>query len=118
LLDGVADATGEIGFALAALSEAYELLDEHAADTLERELFLPVRMAYGRAQRIHAEFAERSGLLSRAFEPASQAAPSRGVRGLLESTTEAVEEAGRRSGSASGPRRGSQVARRHSWPSA
>jgi hypothetical protein len=95
LLDRVAEAAGEIGFALAALSEAYERLDEHAADRLERELFLPVRMAYGRAQRVHAEFAERYGLPSRTFEPASQAAPSRGVPGLLDNAAEVVEGANR-----------------------
>ena len=93
LLDSVAEATDEIGIALASLGEAYELLDEHTADQLESELFRPVQMAYGRAQRTHAEFADRHGLPRRVFEPASPGAPSRGVKGLLDSSVEAAERA-------------------------
>jgi hypothetical protein len=93
LLDSVAVATGEIAIALASLGEAYELLDERTADVLESELFRPVQMAYGRAQRTHAEFAERHGLPRRQFEPASPGAPSLGVRGLLETAVEASERA-------------------------
>jgi hypothetical protein len=93
LLDTIADATDEIGFALASLGDAYERLDEHTADKLEQELFLPVRMAYGRAQRTHAEFADRHGLPRGVFESASGAAPSHGVRGLLDSAMEAVGRA-------------------------
>jgi hypothetical protein len=93
LLDTVADATDAIGRALAYLGEAYELLDEHTADELERQLFAPIQRAYGRAQRTHGEFAERHGLPRRSFEPAAQGAPSRGVKGLLDSAVEAAEEA-------------------------
>ncbi len=53
LLDTVAAATEDIAFALAALGEAYELLDEHNAENLERDLFRPVQLAYGRAQRTY-----------------------------------------------------------------
>ena len=93
LLDTVADATDEIGIALASLGEAYELLDEHTAENLERELFGPVQMAYGRAQRTHAGFADRHGLSRRVFEPAAPGAPSRGVKGLLDDSVEAAERA-------------------------
>jgi hypothetical protein len=93
LLDTLAGATDEIGFALASLGEAYERLDEHTADGLEQELFMPVQMAYGRAQRTHAGFADRHGLPSRVFEPASPGAPSRGVKGLLDTAMEAVGKA-------------------------
>jgi hypothetical protein len=44
LLDGIADATDEIGAALAALGAAYEQLDEHTADRLDAELFRPVQV--------------------------------------------------------------------------
>ena len=71
----------------------YELLDEHTAEGLERGLFLPVQMAYGRAQRTHAEFADRHGLPRRVFEPAPAGAPSRGVKGLLDSAVEAAAQA-------------------------
>jgi hypothetical protein len=93
LLDTVADAADELGFALASLGEAYERLDEQTADKLEAELFRPVQMAYGRAQRTHAEFAARHGLPKRTFEPRSPGAPSQGVKGLLENAVEAVGSA-------------------------
>jgi hypothetical protein len=93
LLDALAGAADELGYALVSLGEVYELLDENTADTLERELFLPVQMAYGRAQRAHAEFAGRHGLPTRVFERGSPGAPSHGVRGLLDSSLEAVARA-------------------------
>jgi hypothetical protein len=93
LLDTVAEATDELGFALAALGEAYERLDERTADRLEAELFRPVQIAYGRAQRTHAEFAARHTLASRRFEPRSPGAPSQGVKDLLENASETIAEA-------------------------
>ena len=94
LLDALARATGEIGVALAALGEAYELLDEQTADRLEQELFRPVQAAYGRAQRTYTGFASRHDLPTRTFEPvASRGAPSTGVRGFIDSATEAAAAA-------------------------
>jgi hypothetical protein len=92
LLDTVAEATAEIGLALALLGEAYERLDEQTAERLELELFAPMQMAYGRAQRAHAEFAARSGVAGRVFQAAPAGAPSQGVRELLD---DAVQAAGR-----------------------
>ena len=69
VLDALARAIEEIGVALAALGEAYELLDERTADRLEQELFRPVQMAYGRAQRTYAGFAGRHELPSHTFAP-------------------------------------------------
>ena len=93
LLDTLAEATDRIGAALAALGDAYELLDERSADTLEEQLFRPVQAAYGRAKRTHSGFAERSGLPARAFEPAAVGLPSTGVRGFVDSATDSVSEA-------------------------
>jgi hypothetical protein len=93
LLDTVAEAIDDIGLALAALTAAYEQLDEYSADRLEEQLFRPTQMAYGRAKRTHAGFAERHGLPTRTFEPAAARASSRGVGGLLEIAIEAVEDA-------------------------
>jgi hypothetical protein len=93
LLDSVAEAIDEIGSALAALGAAYERLDEQTADRMEEELFRPVQVAYGRAQRTHAAFAERYGLPGRTFEPASAGLPSQGVRGFLDSAVDSVEAA-------------------------
>lgn len=93
LLDAVADAIDRIAVALAALGEAYEQLDERAADTLEEELFRPVQAAYGRAKRTHAEFAVRHALPPRTFAPGSAGVSTRGVRVLLDTALEAVEDA-------------------------
>ena len=93
LLDTVAKAIEEIAFALASLGEAYEQLDEQSADRLEGELFRPVQLAYGRAQRTYGEFAARHDLPAHPFEPASGGAPSHGVKGFLESAVDALARA-------------------------
>lgn len=93
LLDSVAQATDELGIALASLGEAYEQLDESNAERLEQEIFRPVQMAYGRAQRTYTEFATRHDLPSRTFEPASPGAPSQGPKGFLDSAVEAIGRA-------------------------
>ena len=93
LLDTVASAIKQIGTALAALGEAYELLDEHAAGRLESELFGPVQVAYGRAQRTHAGFAARSGLRGRTFAPASAPPASLGAQALIERAIESADGA-------------------------
>jgi hypothetical protein len=93
LADDLGRATDELGIALAALGAAYEQLDERNADRLEEELFRPVQLAYGRAQRTHAGFAERHGLQGRTFESASAGLPSQGVKGSLDNAVEAVGKA-------------------------
>jgi hypothetical protein len=93
LLDALAEATDCIGAALGALGDAYELLDETTADQLEDLLFGPVQHAYGRAKRTHSEFAARHGLPRRDFASPAPGAPSRGVKGFLDTAVEAVERA-------------------------
>ena len=93
LLDAVAQAIDEVAVALAALGGAYELLDETTGDTLEEQLFRPTQLAYGRAKRTHAAFAERHGLPGRTFAPASSGLPSQGVKGFLDAAGDAAEQA-------------------------
>ncbi len=93
LLDTLAQATTEIAAALAALSEAYEHLDEHSAERLEEELFRPVQSAYGRAKRTHSEFAERHELPSAEFASVPVAAPSRDTRTYIDAAMDAVSRA-------------------------
>jgi hypothetical protein len=93
LLDTVASAIERIGVALSALGEAYEQLDEQAAERLERELFAPVQLAYGRAQRTCTAFAARHELPARTFASAPAAAPSTGARGLIDAAVQAIAEA-------------------------
>ncbi len=95
LLDTVAEAAEKLGEALASLSEAYEQLDEGNAETVEEALFRPVQIAYGRARRAHAAFAQRHGLPARSFEPAIAGAPSKGIRGFLDSAVAAAGDADR-----------------------
>ena len=93
LLDAIAESIDEIAVALAALGGAYELLDESTADTLEEQLFRPVQLAYGRAKRTHAGFAERHGLSTRTFATADSGLPSHGVAGFVEQAGEAAARA-------------------------
>jgi hypothetical protein len=90
LLDAVGDAIEDLARALAALGAAYELLDQHKADELERALFGPVQVAYGRARRTHGEFAARHNLPGRTFTPAEPGAPSTGLKGFVEAAAAAV----------------------------
>jgi hypothetical protein len=69
LLDELGGAADAIGIAIAALGEAYELLDDQTADKLEALLFRPAQAASGRAKRTYGDFAERHGFPSRSFAP-------------------------------------------------
>jgi hypothetical protein len=93
LLDAVAEAIDDVGGALAALGEAFELLDDDSAERLESELFRPVQSAYGRLQRTHGAFAARHGLPGRTFEAGTGGAATRDVRDLLERAVDGVADA-------------------------
>jgi hypothetical protein len=93
ILDTLAEATDELGFALACLAEAYDNLDAHNADRLEEELFRPVQAAYGRGQLTHAEFADRQGLPGRTFEQQPAGVSPTGATGFIQRAVEAINEA-------------------------
>jgi hypothetical protein len=93
LLDSLARAAEDLAIALTALTEAYEHVDENTGDVLERELFRPIQLAYGRAKRGYSEFAARYDLPDRDFEPPVAGAPSHGVKGFLEGALDAVQRA-------------------------
>ena len=93
LLDTLAVAADELSVALAYLGEAYEQLDESLADSLEEQLFRPVQAAYGRAQRVHAEFAERRGLPEHQFEAAAPHMRDHDAKGIIGSAVAAAERA-------------------------
>jgi hypothetical protein len=95
LLDTVAQAANELGFASACLAEAYEQVDEHSGDRLEEECFRPVQMAYGRAKRTHSEFARRHGLQAAAFEQQPVGLASQGAAVFVARAVEAVGSADR-----------------------
>lgn len=92
LLDELATATEDLAVALAALGEAYELLDERAGDRLEEALFRPVQHAYGTAQRTHAAFGSRHSMPERAFAPAA-AGHAAGARGHIDHAVDAIRRA-------------------------
>jgi hypothetical protein len=75
---------------VAALGEAYELLDEDSGDRLETVLYKPLQSAYGLLQRTHTEFAARSGLPATHF-----AAPAQGAvedtRALIDRAADAIQ---------------------------
>lgn len=93
LLESLVTAAGQVAGALAALSEAHELLDEQMAERLEEELFRPIQRAYGRLRRICTEFAARSGLESESVQEPPRGAPSHGAKGFIEDATEAASGA-------------------------
>ena len=93
VLGDLAVAIEQIAEALAVLGEAYEHLDERAADVLEEKLFRPVQSAYGRAQRTYIEFAARSSLPGRSFEPHSPGPAGQSVQVLIERAVDAVHDA-------------------------
>jgi|SRR4051812_32013857 hypothetical protein len=93
LLDRVADATNRTGAALALLGQAYEQLDADTADRLEEILFRPAQVAYGRARRTHASFAQRYGLPARTFAPHAPSGTSNDGHTTLDRAVEAIEAA-------------------------
>lgn len=93
VLTVIAAAADRLAVALGLLSAAYELLDEQTAEQLEEQLFRPVQLAYARLRRTHGEFAARSRLPERSFEPAPEGAPARGLQGLVEDAVEQVRAA-------------------------
>ena len=90
LLETIAQAANELGFASACLTEAYERLDERNADRLEEECFRPVQTAYGRAKRAHAEFARRHGLQAAEFDQPPTGLPSQDAAAYVAGAAEAV----------------------------
>jgi hypothetical protein len=93
ILDALAAAADEIAVSLALLSEAYEQLDDQAAERLEEQLFRPLQAAYGRAKREHAGFVQRHELEGHAFVTPSPVAPSSGAKGLIEAAVDAASRA-------------------------
>jgi hypothetical protein len=93
ILNDLSRAVDEIADALAALGEAYEQLDEHNANVLEEQLFRPVQLAYGRAQRTHSEFAARVGLPGRSFAAHTPGPQSQSVQQLIDRAVTATEAA-------------------------
>lgn len=93
LLEATAEAADAIGVALAALGEAYELVDDDTADRLEAELFGPAQAAYGRMKRGHADFAARCGVAASAFGVAEPGAHEAAPAGYVERAIEAAQHA-------------------------
>jgi hypothetical protein len=84
VLADMAIAAEQIAIALTALGQAYEQLDEQRADLLEAQLFRPVQQAYGRVQRTYADFAARSGLPGRTFQPPNPGTLSQTIQTLID----------------------------------
>lgn len=93
LLDQLVAAVDQLAAALAALTEAYEQVDEGTAELLEQQLFRPVQSAYGRARRTHTEFAQRYGLAATSFSEGSSGTHSSDPRVYLNRAIEAIEAA-------------------------
>ncbi|HWD63831.1 MAG TPA: hypothetical protein VG405_01530 [Solirubrobacteraceae bacterium] len=92
ILQDVAEAAEELGNALAALSEAYEHLDDQTAERMEDGLFRPLQGAFGQLKRTHEEFARRYDLRGRDFPPAPVPLPG-DARRLFERASESIQSA-------------------------
>jgi hypothetical protein len=90
LLAEFGDGVDQIALALAGLGAAYEKLDEQLSDRLEEELFRPVQLAYGRAQRTHSTFSQRHGFPPRKFVAASPGLESLDARALIDRAADAL----------------------------
>ena len=95
LLETIAEAANELSLASACLAAAYEQLDEQSGERLEEDCFRPVQMAFGRAKRCHAGFADRHGLRAATFEEAAAGLPSQGSAAFVEHAVEAAGAADR-----------------------
>jgi hypothetical protein len=93
LLDQVASAAEKLGTGLAYLGEAYEQLDDYAAERLEEELFRPAQKAYGVVKRDYAGFAERHGLPPRTFAPEHHQVLPDSAKGAIGAALAALSEA-------------------------
>lgn len=71
ILGDLQSAIEALDLTVACLTEAYELLDEDAADRLEAGLFRPAQKAYAQAKRTQDHFARSTGAVPPAPEPAS-----------------------------------------------
>jgi hypothetical protein len=96
ILEDLGGAIDLIGFAVAALGEAFEQLPEAAGERLEATLFRPAQRAYARGRRTHAGFAERCGLPTRQFDLPSPGLASQGVGVLVQRAVASVADADRR----------------------
>jgi len=93
ILDELAEAIEQIGFAAGRLGEAYEALSVGAADRLEAELYMPVQKAFGRGKRAYTQYADRSGLSAHGFSPPPLGVPHDGARGWIAQAVEAAATA-------------------------
>jgi hypothetical protein len=93
ILDQLAGAIALLATAVAALTGAYERLDEQRSDALEEELFRPAQLAYGRARRTYNEFADRSGLERTTFPEGSAGPEHQNAIAMIGRATEAAQRA-------------------------
>jgi hypothetical protein len=92
ILDDAAAAAQRLGVALAELGEAYEHLDDQAADRMEAQVFRPLQGAYGHLKRTLTEFAGRVGLPGGDFPVAAMPAPEN-PRVALEHAADEIQAA-------------------------
>lgn len=96
ILDELGGANERIGYALACLGSAYELLTAGPGDRLEAELHGPVQKAYGRGKRTRLQFAERAGFEIGEHEVPSPGLRSQGVKAFVEQAVRAAADGDRR----------------------
>ena len=92
ILEDTGEAAASLGLALGVLGDAYEHLDDQAAERMEDQLFRPVQSAYGLLKRTRTEFAGRVGLVAGEVRSAPAGLPAE-PRQLIERAADAAQAA-------------------------
>ena len=81
--------------ALSCLGGAFEVLTTAPGEKLEDELYRPVQKSFGRGQRAHSAFAEKTGNPTVKFELPDPGAASQGPRSYIDRAVVAAANADR-----------------------
>lgn len=92
ILEDTAGAVAQLALAIEQLGEAYDHLEEHAAERMEDSVFRPLQAAYGQLRRARTEFAARHNLTASEPPPGTTPAPH-DARTALESAADSIEAA-------------------------
>ena len=92
ILEETGAAAASLGLALSVLGDAYDHLDDQAAERMEDLLFRPVQSAYGLLKRTRTEFAGRVGMVAGEVDEPTAALPA-DPRRLIERAADAAQSA-------------------------
>lgn len=95
ILSDLGTAIERTAISLACLGGAFEVLTAAPGERLEDELYRPVQKCFGRGQRAHSHFAERTGNPTVRFDLPEPGVASQGARAYVERAVVAAANADR-----------------------